>query len=185
MTAWDPYVAASMGGYEEYVKNYDQEIIDGFRAKGRGEPLLQALGNHSAVDRVKISNFLLDRGADASARAKGEKVNALHVLFGVRNHDFTLEAPLLGRILRGGADVNFYSPRFGRPLEMLWKLPADDDDMRPFYEVFFSDPNIDLDLLIREGRPYTQRDLLRGVSPRLRHMHECAQSYLEAHPEPQ
>lgn len=181
---WSLYMGAQTGTFEEYAKGYDQATVEECRASGHGEPLLKALGNHSVVDRVKISNFLLDRGADASAPAKGDNVNALHVLFGVRNHDFTLEAPLLERILEGGADVNLCSPRFARPLWMLMMMPVKGWKLEPFLDVFFGRADMDLSLPIEKDSPYTQREFLEGVSPKSTERYVYAQAYLEAHPEP-
>lgn len=180
---WDPYSRAYSGSYEEYVENYDPRVVDDYRARGRGEPLLRSISNPSPVDRVGIASFLLDQGMDASVVESGDRTNALHVLLGVRSHDFKLEAPLLERILDGGADINLRSPRFGRPLEMLCRLPVGDADAEPFYEVFFSRPDIRLDLLVRREPPFSQRDILMGVTPELVNLHSHAEAYLAAHAE--
>lgn len=180
---WGLYMGAQTGTYEDYVKNYDHAAVEEFRADGQGEPLLKAIGNHSTVDRVRIANFLLDRGADAAAVSPGDNVNALHILFSPGSHDFDLEAPLLKRLLEGGADVDLCSARFARPLRMLIMMPAKGSKLEPFLDVFFARADIDLSLPIKKDSPYTQRDFLQGVSPKSTERYAYAQAYLEAHPE--
>lgn len=181
--AWDPYSRAKDATYGAYIENYDPKAVESFRERGRGEPFLNALSNHSVVDRVGIANFLLEQGMDATAVSYDDRINGLHVLFGVREHDFDLEAPLLERILKEGADINLRSPRFGRPLQMLCKMPASDSELAPFFDVFFSRPDIDLELLVRRDPPYTQRDVLLGIPDTLPEFYPRAQKYLSEHPQ--
>lgn len=160
---WNPYYAASDDSYEEFMEHYVRELTIDFRRSGGGTPLMGALRNKNPQDKVRIANLLLDDGADASLVAEGsDQINVLHVLFGLRwkYHDFQLEAPLLARLLEGGADINLKSPRFGVPMEMLASMGASDEELAPFYDVVFSRPDIDFDVVINEVGPYTLGDRL-------------------------
>ena len=88
----------------------------------------------------------------SSVVSEGDNINVLHVLFSglADEHDFELEAPLLRRLLDGGADINLRSPRFGYPLEALSWMAATDDDLQPFYDVVFARPDIDMSAIINK-----------------------------------
>ena len=49
---------------------------------------------------------MLNHGADPARVDSEEKINALHVMFKEREHDFVGEARLLQRFLDGGADIS-------------------------------------------------------------------------------
>jgi hypothetical protein len=114
-----------------------------------GTTLSGAIANREPADRVAIAMQLLDDGADPSVvNEKGDNVNVLHVLFSQRKHDFELEAPLLRRLLEGGADPNLRSPRFNTPLVMFEALPSRGEEARPFYDPLFAHPNLDFDVVV-------------------------------------
>ena len=110
------------------------------------------LANEEPTEKVGIVNLLLDNGADPSVVSEGDNINVLHVLFSglADEHDFELEAPLLRRLLDGGADINLRSPRFGYPLEALSWMAATDDDLQSFYDVVFARPDIDMSAIINK-----------------------------------
>lgn len=114
--------------------------------------LLEALGNTDPGTRLAITNQLLDDGADASA-TQPSGVNALHILFGARNHDFSREAVLVQRLIDGGADINGSALKFGTPLQTLARNFAySDDDYAPLYDVMFSRSDLDLTSPQASGR---------------------------------
>lgn len=110
-----------------------------------GQTLLKfAMGNRDVGTRVTIAMTLLDDGADASW-TDGKGVTLLHVLLARPQHDYTVEAPLVERLIAGGADINRVSPRFGTPLEVAtMRTRLTDEELAPLYGVFFSQPDLDL-----------------------------------------
>lgn len=110
---------------------------------GHSSTLWGAIANDDPSARVAISNRLLDDGADP-AFADGEGVNLIHILLNKHEHDFVAEAPLLRRLLDGGADINQYGRKLGPPLMVLTTSPyMRDDELDPFYDVIYSRPDID------------------------------------------
>ena len=114
--------------------------------------LAGALRNPSPEDRVAIASLLLDHGSDPSVVIGDDNINVLHVLFfgSFREHDFRAEANVLERLLDGGADINLHSPRFGLPLEALSAMAASDEHLKPFYEVVFARPDIDMSIIVNK-----------------------------------
>lgn len=179
---WNPYYSAMEDSFEEFLDQYDRELALTFRRPNGSSVLIGAMRNGEPASRVRIANLLLDDGACASVVTTDDQINVLHVLFSglAEEHDFELEAPLLRRLLEGGADINLWSPRFSVPVECLMSMPASDEELAPFYGVVFSWPGIDLGVVINKHRGTTLRDRLFGTGrpdlPRL------ARAYGEAHP---
>ena len=140
--------------------------------------LAGALRNPSPEDRVAIASLLLDHGSDPSVVIDDDNINVLHVLFSglADEHDFELEAPLLRRLLDGGADINLRSPRFGYPLEALSWMAATDDDLQPFYDVVFARPDIDMSAIINKHGSTLGELLISTTRP---DMTRRAEEYME------
>jgi hypothetical protein len=157
---WNPKYSAKHDTYAQFMRQYDRRLAVEYRGSGT-TALLGALANRNPADRVRIAYQLLDDGIDAATISTRDGINALHVLFsGRKRHDFPAEAPLLERILEGGADLNLRSPRFGVPLEELSRMNASDFDLVPFYEVVFGRPDLDLGVVISPHTGATLRGLL-------------------------
>ena len=167
--------------FEDFLAGYDREVAMSYEDSRGGSALLGAVGNRDPSSRVKITDLLLNDGADPSFVGPGDKVNVLHLLFDgfAEEHDFEREAVLLQRLLEGGADINQRSPRFSVPLECLARMHCSDAELTPFYEVVFAWPRIDMDVVINK-RGATLRQFLFGLGrpdlPRL------AREYDAAHP---
>lgn len=146
--------------------------------------LVDVFTNPDVESRVGIANWMLDQGADASMTSGNERVNALHVLFSQREHDFEAEAPLLRRLFEGGADINGYSPKWGRPLHVLMENRGLRDRLLgPFYDVIFAQPGIDWDApvsLKSETEKRTLRDSVEAAEGRRPEMARRMREY-EAH----
>ncbi len=142
------YGSAKSGSYEDFLALYDG---DAHAVSSTGLTLLhRALGNRHLDARIAISNRLLDDGADAGAVVAPEGYSTLHILFSHTSHDFAGEVWLLERLLEGGADVNANAARWGTPLQTLAGLHKySDEELAPFYDVFFA--RDDLDLLTPAG----------------------------------
>lgn len=124
--------------------------------------LIQALSNGDVEARVAISEWLLDRGAKPSRVGVRNAATAAHVLVDQAWHDFELEAPLLRRLLDLGVDVNAVAPRSGTALQLLsGKFKYSDEELSPFYDVFFERP--DLDLLKPGWRGFSTLQLARNA----------------------
>ncbi|RRR17540.1 hypothetical protein DS079_14415 [Brachybacterium paraconglomeratum] len=102
-----------------------------------------------------------------------DNINVLHVLFSgsFREHNFRAEAKVLKRLLDGGADINLRSPRFGLPLEALDSMAASDEHLKPFYDVVFARPDIDMSIIVNKVTGFSlgeklvrsPRDVLPGL----------------------
>lgn len=105
--------------------------------------MFKSLANKDIEARVSITTRLLDDGADPSVVSDG--INVLDILFGRPGHDAELEAPMLYRLIEGGADINVVSNRFGPPLVgLIENGPMPETARVPFYDVFFQRPDLDL-----------------------------------------
>ena len=105
--------------------------------------LLRSLGNNDPTARIAIASQLLDDGADPAT--EDADLTTLHVLLGQGIHDFEAEAPLLKRLLDGGADINKVIKQFGTPLETLAaQFKFSDDTLPPLYDVLFDRDELNL-----------------------------------------
>ncbi|MCZ4327684.1 hypothetical protein [Brachybacterium paraconglomeratum] len=145
-----PSYRAEEASFEDFKEWFGQFSSIDWQDRDWSRALGGALQNHSPEDRVAIADLLLDHGADPSVVIDDDNINVLHVLFSgsFRGHDFRAEAKVLKRLLDGGADINLKSPRFGLPLEMLDSMAASDQHLKPFYDVVFVRPDIDMSIIV-------------------------------------
>lgn len=133
---------AKSGSYEEFLREYTPADAS-YKGAGGRTLLFQSVANKDVEARVAITTRLLDDGADPSVVSDG--INVLHVLFGQRTHDAAYEAPMLRRLIDGGADINQVSKRSGPPLAVLIQHgPSPETERVPFYDVIFDQPKLDL-----------------------------------------
>lgn len=131
-----PLYVARNGTYEEFLEVYDPEANDAT------DMLSAGLINRDTEARAKISNDMLDRGADATVVDHGQ--NALTLLL---SHDDLGDgdAALVRRLVDAGADVNFRERRGDVPIKLAVKIGAENDEQRrPIYEALFG-KDVDLD----------------------------------------
>jgi hypothetical protein len=141
------FMAAQTGDYDAFASVYDPVRDDATAL------LFQALSNPDPASRAAIANRLLDDGADAAAiEARATTINTL---LGQVRHDIALEAPLLQRLIEGGADVNHREERGLLPVRQAVKVGArgGDEGRRPLYEVLFAAPELDLALPSHPRKP--------------------------------
>ncbi|MDR1710493.1 MAG: hypothetical protein LBR58_01315 [Propionibacteriaceae bacterium] len=135
--------------------------------------------NKDIASRVATSNWLLDQGADA-AHKRDDGCTVLHVFLAVRNRDPQAEAPLLRRLIEGGADINQRFSHKGKPLEALWAVyNFTDEYLAPFYDEFFRRP--DLDLLDPGTIGANDLDRVRKLLPHRQALLERMEQYLRDH----
>ena len=177
----DPGGAASYGTLEDFVVAVGEYPNIDWR-----QFLLWALQNDDLVARVEIADWMLDHGADP-ALVRPENINALHVLFDEREHDYLPEARLIQRFLDGGLDINLRSPKWNVPIHvMMENVYLSDEDLGSFYDVIFSHPGIDWE--VRVGKLYDEPCSLRQYVEHFKKWHQelyrrmC--EYLENGPSP-
>jgi len=149
--------------------------------------LFSAFKNKDLVARLEIAHWMLDHGADPSSVNTQEGINVLHVLFTQRKHDFAGEARLLQRLLDGGADINLKASKWNVPIQaMLDNRNLSDDLCAPLYDVIFSHPGIDWDVIVRQafGEPASLKKSVELAAKRRPELHRRMCEYLEKGPSP-
>ena len=145
------------------------------------------LSNEDLTARVEIANWMLDHGADPAYIEPHEKINILHVMFTEREHDYIREAKLLQRFLDGGADINLKAPKWNVPIRtMLDNYGLSDKELGPFYDVIFSYPGIDWDIIVGKpsGHPMSLKELVDRAAERRPDLHRRMHDYLQHGPSP-
>ncbi len=177
-----PGIAAKRGTLEDFLTSVAENPgIDWKRF------LPWALSNQDVAARVEIANWMLDHGADPARVNSHEGTNALHVMFGKREHDYIGEAKLLQRFLDGGADINLKAPKWNVPIRtMLDNYGLSDKELGPFYDVIFSYPGIDWDIIVGKpsGHPMSLRELVDRAAERRPDLHRRMHDYLQHGPSP-
>lgn len=178
----EPYSAIRSGSFEDFKTSLDENPDFDWK-----HFFLRAFRNQDLTGRVEIVNWMLDHGADPAHVKRGEGINALHVLFTQREHDFVGEARLLQRLLDGGADINLKAPKWNVPIYALWENSVvSDEELAPFYDVLFSYPGIDWDVIVKKvfGVPTSFRDYVDHAAKRCPELHRRMHDYLENGPSP-
>lgn len=165
---------------EEFLDRYEPWMAASWR-DSFGDPLLaRALANHDPVTRVDLASRLLDDGADASAQYENGGT-AAHMLLAQVHHNPEVEAPLLERLFDGGADVNkvVRTKALGTPLNALvGKFKFSDEFFAPFYDVFFSRGDLDLQGEMMNG--HSGMNILRKSAELRPELLRRAEEYLRA-----
>lgn len=182
-----PKYLAQKSSVEKFLAAYQPEMARGSSAGGSLNALSGAVTNRDLEARVFITNRLLDDGADPSVSGD-DGTNLLHQLFFQREHDFVAEAPVLARLFAGGADINEYSPKWGRPLQVLMENRGLRDRLLgPFYDVIFAQPGIDWEVpvsLKSQAEKRTLRELVEAAGERRPEMLRRMREYLADGPSP-
>jgi len=149
--------AAERGSLADFLEVYKPGQATTERMPGGSTLLFRAMSNPDPRARVAIANQLLDDGADASivTASPSDSGTVLHALWSVRRErDIPAEAALLARLLDGGADVNYRSPRFGLAIiAMLQKGVISGDDLLTMWRVLATHSRPDLSLSTPKGTP--------------------------------
>ena len=177
-----PGSAARRGTLDEFLSSVEENPHIDWK-----EFLFSALHNKDLTARVEIVNWMLDHGADPAQVDVDERLNALHVMFEEREHDFVGEARLLQRFLDGGADVNLKAPKWSVPIQaMLENYKLTDDVSTPFYDVIFSYPGIDWEVIVRKafGEPASLERSVELAAKRRPELYRRMRNYMENGPSP-
>lgn len=157
-----PMIAAKRGTLQEFLASIDEKP-----GVNPVQYLNEALANRDPQNRVDIVNWMLDKGADASATVSSSGANVLHVLCSQRTYNAQLEAPMLQRLLSMGADLNGFSPRWGYPLAVFYEnTKLKDAEIAAIYDLIFATPNIDWEVPVNKNgaAPQTLRELVESGS---------------------
>ncbi|OCB12735.1 hypothetical protein A5717_15950 [Mycolicibacterium porcinum] len=171
---------AKRGSFDEFMKEYDPSVAATYRAAGQ-TLLFPSVANRDIEARVAITMRLLEDGADPSVVCDG--INVLHVLLGPnKKHDAPVEAPMLRRLIEKGADINQPSTKWGPPLlGLIHNGPRPETAAAPFYDVFFDQPNLDID--VKYGNSVLRNDIF-GDLWNLPLLRERVMAYEQAHHAP-
>lgn len=145
------------------------------------ELLFSSLGRRDVSDRIKLANYFLDQGADPSYVDSYNRANCLHVLFKRWEYDYQREAPVLQRLLDGGADINQRAGKFGYPLELVTMLLPNETDINHFYDVIFAHPGIDFGVIVNRVTGATLADLYFELPPVMAEETARAKEYIAQH----
>ena len=177
-----PGSAAKRGTLDEFLSSVEENPHIDWK-----EFLFSALHNKDLTARVEIVNWMLDHGADPAQVDADEKINALHVMFEEREHDFVGEARLLQRFLDGGADINLKAPKWNVPIQtIIDEMIAPDAEVAPLYDVLFSYPGIDWDVIVGKafGEPVSLRRSVELSAKQRPELYRRMCDYLENGPSP-
>ena len=177
-----PGSAARRGTLDEFLSSVEENPHIDWK-----EFLFSAFHNEDLTARVEIVNWMLDHGADPAQVDADERINALHVMFEEREHDFVGEAKLLQRLLDGGADINLKAPKWSVPIQtIIDEMIASDDEVAPFYDVIFSYPGIDWDVIADRafGEPISLRRSVELSAKQCPELYRRMCDYMENGPSP-
>lgn len=169
-------LVARSGSEADVLAVYEPSMATGWTDLSGRSMLHCVLANKEPRVRVALANRLLDDGADAAALTPEGRTTA-HVLLAQKRHDPPVEAPLLERLIQGGADVNHVAVGEGTPLYSLAEqFMFTDEFLAPFYDVFFALP--DLDLVTPTLHARSDLDSFGQWSERRRVLSRRAQEYV-------
>ena len=186
MVSKHPYYLAKDNSFDVFLESYAPATMAQYVDGGGSTALVGAVSNKDPFARVQIANLLLDHGADPTIVMAGDRLSIPCLLLLAENHpvdNVAAEAALLRRLLEGGADPNLRSPRWGPPLEALIDLRRmGDDNLEPYYDPFFSRPNLNFDVKLARSKMLVY-ELLSNTSVVLPKLHARFLDYIKQHPE--
>ena len=149
---------------DEFLTHYDPSWVTWQSPETGTTALLGAMSNKSPADRAAIANLLLESGADPAV-GDHDGFTPLHSLLGSRNHDLSLDVPLLKRLIAGGADLNAVAKRVGTPLRaFLTNRNLLFPDSKPFLETLLSYSGIDILAVAANGNSHLETARRMNIS---------------------
>lgn len=126
---------------DEFLRNFNEaDINKNFHNKSL---LFFSLSNNDLCSRYKITNYLLDKGADATGLNE-ENENLLHILLSRTNHDLEQTIVLCKRLIENGVSINQLDNKKRLPLQYLINMKYTDVELEPLYAIWFSQTYVDV-----------------------------------------
>lgn len=135
----DISLVAKMKKYDEFISCYNE----GDEKKVyKGKSLLfYSLSNNDTESRYLITDFLLNKGAEANVTNEcGE--NLLHILLSRTNHNIKQTAELCKKLIDKGININQLDEKERVPLQYLINLKYTDEELEPLYQIWFAQNSI-------------------------------------------
>ncbi len=134
---------AQLKTYDEFIAAYkdgdENKLYD-------GKSLMHyAVANNDPSSRYKITSFLLDKGAQVES-LNSEGQNLLHILLSRQNHNLEQTLVLFKQLIVSGANINQLDKKKRLPIQHLLFMGFSDDELEPFYDIWFSQPEVILDV---------------------------------------
>lgn len=167
----DISMIAKLKGKEEFYSNYSKDDIN--RLFNGKSLLFYALSNNNIEVRYDIVNFLLDEGAKANVINENQET-LLHILLSRNNHNLEQTIKLSERLINSGVDINKIDDKGRLALQCLINMKYTDKELEPLYELWFSQPNICINVKNSWGK--TLLDIARTM-PYRKELVERMQKY--------
>lgn len=130
---------AQLKGTREFFASYSPKDVNTlFDGKSL---LFYSISNSDLDSRYTITNFLLNEGAQVTG-VDDENNTLLHILLSRTNHDLPKTIELCKRLIEKGVDINIVDRRNRLALQYLVMMHYTDDELKPLYELWFSQPKV-------------------------------------------
>ncbi|MBC6310993.1 ankyrin repeat domain-containing protein [Listeria sp. FSL L7-1582] len=127
----------------------------------KGKNLLYySLTNKNLDSRYSISIFLIDKGIDISI-LNAENETTLHVLLAQVKHNLNQTVILCQKLIEMGVDINILDSQNRLALQYIVNMKHTDAELKPLYDLWFSQANIDLATKNKMG--YSPLDLAKKL----------------------
>jgi len=135
--------AAMLGTYEDFLELYKEgdekignDLEDGI--------LYYALRNTNETERYKITNFLINKGADVKAVTE-DGISLFFPLFSYGWEDIVKTTILCKTLLEKGADITtIYKKERTVSFKTIFNTGTPEMEMLPLYQLIFSQPGLPL-----------------------------------------
>lgn len=118
-----------------FISNFNEcDIGRNFNGKSL---LFYSISNSNIENRYAITNYLLDKGANAKVINECNE-SLLHVLLGQVNHDLSKTTALCKRLINLGANRNQLDSKNRLALQYIVNLKYSDEELAELYNVWFS-----------------------------------------------
>lgn len=134
-------VLAHLNRKQEFMAQYkqgDEKLLY------NGETLVySALRNTDLESRYGLCNYLLDMGCPIQGETCN-KASVFHILFGHARHDVEQDVRLCRRFIELGVNPNQLDEKHILAVQWLINYKLTDEEMKPLYELWFSQVGLDL-----------------------------------------
>ncbi len=167
-------LTAMLKTFEDFMELYQPGDEKNFY--GDKSLLGYALANGDPKARYAISSFLLDRGAVGADIVSEEGYSTLQVLLSRVTHNLKETYELCKRLIELGVDINHRDRKYGQvAIQYIARLGGKEEDLQEFYDLWFSQPNLDLESVDRAGNSPIEYAKLFNRKEMVRRMEEYEQ----------